>query len=183
MFNLKPHIDYALSASLKVVLLAGLTLIGLVWLSIGLYAALSQWLGPIWGPILLGGVFFVPVVIMGIGALVSPPKPQAQGFASQSFTDNPILGVSKVIDAMSGHSPILATLAAVAAGFLATRFPSLLSLLAQALTALSADLNRRNQQKDAQKAAKAAEEEVMPPPPPDIEPIEPAARPKKKSKK
>jgi hypothetical protein len=63
-----------------------------------------------------------------------------------------ILSISRIIESLSGKSPFLAAAAAIIAGFLATRFPALLTIFAQIVQAYAEDQQRRAAQKAAETA-------------------------------
>jgi hypothetical protein len=172
MFNLASQLENLKALIIRAVLLGGTLLIGFVWLSIGLAALLKEALGAVWGPIVMGTVFILPAVIYGIMQAFAPKKPaKPQGFAADGAGDHSVLAISKMIDAMSGISPVATAIVAVGAGFMMTRFPSLLNIFAQLVTAFADDVKARKAKKDAEDAAKEAQRQkaATPPPPPDIE--------------
>ena len=92
----------------------------------------------------------------------------------EAFANSTVGSMSRMIDSLSTTSPILAAVAAVVAGFMATRFPQFLPLVAQVVVAVNEELQGRKVRK-AEKKAKDAREEyertVNNPVPPDVEPI------------
>lgn len=172
MFNLSSLIENIKSIAIKLVLLGGTTLIGLVWLSIGLNQFLTALVGSIWAPFIMAGLFILPVIIYAVAQTFAPKKPEkAQAFAQGAGADSSVTAISRMIEAMSGVSPVASAAVAVAAGFMVTRFPSLLNVFAQLVTAFAEDLKVRKAKKAADEAAKEAAREraATPPPPPDIE--------------
>jgi hypothetical protein len=142
MFNFNGHLQELRANIVSIVLILSATIIGFVWISIGMYHWLSACLGAVWGPIVLGLIYFIPIIIFAfIKAFVRPSLPQNQNRSDQA--DATVLNMSKVFESLSGRSPLLATSAVVIAGVLATRFPSLLSVFTQILAAYAEDVKMR----------------------------------------
>ena len=77
MFNFNGHLQELRANIVSIVLLLSATIIGFVWISIGIYHWLSACLGAVWGPIVLGLIFFIPIIIFAfIKAFVRSPLPQ-----------------------------------------------------------------------------------------------------------
>jgi len=142
MFNFNDHLQELRANIVSLVLLLSATVIGFVWISIGIYHWLSACLGAVWGPIVLGLIYFIPIIIFAfIKAFARTPVPQNQNRSDQA--DAAVLNMSKVFESLSGRSPLLATSAVVIAGVLATRFPALLSVFTQILAAYAEDVKMR----------------------------------------
>ncbi len=142
MFNFNDHLQELRANILSLVLLISVTLIGFVWISIGIYHWLSAWLGMVWGPIVLGLIYFIPIIIVAfIKAFVNPVPPQNPRLSEHA--DLTLLNMSKVFESLSGRSPFVVASAAIVAGFLATRFPALLTAFSQIVTAYAEDLKTR----------------------------------------
>ncbi len=142
MFNFNDHLQELRANIVSLVLLLSATIIGFVWISIGIYHWLSACLGAVWGPIVLGLMYFIPIIIFAfIKAFARAPLPQHQTRHDQA--DATALNIAKVFESLSGRSPLLATSAVVVAGVLATRFPSLLSVFTQILAAYAEDVKVR----------------------------------------
>jgi hypothetical protein len=142
MFNFNDHLQELRANIVSLVLLLSATIIGFVWISIGIYHWLSACLGALWGPIVLGLIYFIPIIIFAfVKAFVRPVPLQNQNRHDQA--DAAVLNMSKVFESLSGRSPLLATSAVVVAGVLATRFPALLSVFTQVLAAYAEDVKMR----------------------------------------
>lgn len=63
MFNFSEKISELKSSILYVVFLSGSLLIGLTWLSIGLYNALKMWIGTPWSSFTLALIMLLPVLV------------------------------------------------------------------------------------------------------------------------
>lgn len=141
MFNFSDHLQELRSTLIGSVLILAATVIGFVWISIGLYFWLSTLLGAIWGPIVLGLIFFLPIIIFALVKVLRPPITAAP--PRQENADIAALNVAKVFENLSGRSPLWVASAAVLAGFLATRFPALLSVFMQLLAVYADDIKTR----------------------------------------
>ncbi len=174
MFNLNHRIDSIRASLIGIVLILACTILGFIWVSVGLYAFLTQQLGPIWGPVALGGLLFLPIVIWSLIQAVAPrdKRSKQQRAYDAAFANSSVGSISRMIEAMAGHSPFLAAAAAVVGGFLATRFPQFLSMFAELVTAYGDELVRHKARKAEARAEMAAEYERRgaPQPPPDVEP-------------
>jgi hypothetical protein len=141
MFNFNDHLQELRSTIVGLVLLLAATIIGFVWISIGLYHWLSLCLGAVWGPIVLGLLYFLPLVIFAfVKAFFRQPA------VTQPLNDpanTAVLNISRVFERLSGRSPFFVATAVIIAGFLATRFPSLLAVFTQILTAYADDVKSR----------------------------------------
>jgi len=134
MFNFSDHLQELRSTVVGLVLILAATIIGFVWVSVGIYFWLSSMLGNVWGPLVLGLIYFVPIIIFALSKAFARPEatrapPREQDLTLQAF--------SKTFENLSNRSPMVIIAAAAVAGFLATRFPSLLTLFNQLLAASS----------------------------------------------
>lgn len=175
MFDLHNRIDSIRASVIGLVLIIACTILGLIWVSIGVYAFLTLKLGPVWGPVALGGVLFLPMVIWAIVQAATPKdkRSKAQRAYDNAFAASSVGSISRMIESMSAHSPFLATAVAVAGGFLATRFPQFLAMFAELVTAWGDELVRHKARKAQMEAERAADFERRggsAPPPPDVEP-------------
>ena len=142
MFNFNDRLQELRANIVSLVLLLSATIIGFVWISIGIYHWLSLCLGVVWGPIVLGLIYFIPIIIFAfIKAFARPALPQAPSRHDQA--DATFVNMSKAFESLSGRSPFLAASAAIIAGVLATRFPSLLTVFTQVLAAYAEDAKMR----------------------------------------
>jgi hypothetical protein len=154
MFNFNDHLQELRSAIVGLVLLLAATIIGFVWISIGLYHWLSLFLGDAWGPIVLGLLYFLPLVIF---AFVKAFFRKPPAFQPQNDPANvAVLNITRVFESLSGCSPFLVATAVIVAGFLATRFPSLLALFTQILAAYAEDVNAREAKAQNQSSDQSA---------------------------
>ncbi len=154
MFNFSGQLQELRSTIVGLALLLGATIIGFVWVSIGLNHWLSAQLGSVWGPIVLGLIYFLPVTIFAfIKAFIRQPK---QPLASPSdAADIATANMAAVVENLSGLSPFAVAAAVIAATFLANRFPGLLATFMQFLTVYANDVKNRA----AKAPAKSAESE------------------------
>ena len=142
MFNFNDQLQELRSTIIGLALLLGATIIGFVWISIGIYQWLTSCVGAVWGPIVLGLVYFLPIIIFAfMKAFVRPPAPKTPAYGDH--VDTTVLNISKVFENLSGRSPFLVASAVIIAGFLATRFPALLTVFTQILAAYAEDLKTR----------------------------------------
>ncbi len=166
------------SSLIGLVLILATAIIGLGWIGFGLYSLFVVYFGIIWGPIALGGLFLLPIIIFfAAKALPHNTAKRRQQAYNDAFANSTVGAISRMVDSMSGHSPVAATVVAILGGFLASRFPQFLPMLAEVVGALGDELVRRRERK-AEKAEKAArdgynarERAADAPPPPDVEPI------------
>jgi hypothetical protein len=151
MFSFAPQIDALKTAALRVVIIGGTTLIGLVWLSVGLFHLLTRSFGPTGAGFALSALFLLPLIAFSLSETFGKKQvnPKHQTAMGQGFDTSPIMAISRIIESLSNRSPILAAAVAVFAGFLATRFPSFLNVFSQIITSFIEDLNRRTAQKNA----------------------------------
>ena len=158
MFNFNGHLQELRANIVSIVLLLSATIIGFVWISIGIHHWLKECLGSVWGPIVLGLICFVPLIIFAfIKAFARPALPLHQNRSNPA--DATALNVSKALESLSGRSPFLVAAAAIIAGFLATRFPALLTVFTQLLAAYAEDLNARAAQaSSSQESASTAQQ-------------------------
>ena len=161
MFNFSRQLKELRSSIIGLVLLLATAIIGLIWMSIGLYSALTSWIGPVWAPLALGGICLLPLLIFGLIKAFRPHEDDERSIHAaynSAYADSSVASISRIIESLSGTSPFLATAAAILAGFLATRFPALLTIFAQIIQAYAEDAQRRAAQK-AKAAAEAGEDE------------------------
>jgi hypothetical protein len=155
MFNFSEALSELRDSMISVVLLVAAAIIGLAWMSIGLFNALSLWLGPIWGPIMLGAAMTLPLLVYVIFRL-SRAKSQKQNLSflkqqtHSAYEQSSVLHISRIIEGLSTTSPLMATLGAIGAGFLATRFPALLQVVSEVITAWADDVKRKRSEKEAE---------------------------------
>ena len=135
MFNFSDHLQELRSTLVGLVIILAATIIGFVWLSVGIYFWLSSMLGNIWGPLVLGLIYFIPIIAFALSkAFAKPETTKAQQPREQDLN---LQAFSKTFENLSNRSPIVVIAAAAVAGFLATRFPSLLTLFNQLMAASS----------------------------------------------
>ncbi len=164
------------SSLIGLVLILATAIMGLGWIGFGLYSLFVLYFGAVLGPIALGGIFLLPIIIFfAAKALPQNTAKRKQQAYNEAFANSSVGAISRMVDAMSGHSPIAATVVAVMGGFLASRFPQFLPMLAEVVGALGEELARRRERK-AEKMEKDAREtrashDRAAPPPPDVEPI------------
>ena len=175
MFNINHRIDSIKSSLIGLVLVLASTILGLIWISVGLYNFLSEKLGSLWGPVALGGLLFVPLLVYGVVKAMAPRdrRSKQQRMFDEAFASSSVGSISRMIETMTPHSPFLAAGVAAVAGFVATRFPQFMSMFAELVTALGDELSRRKTQKSEDRARATAEMERRgaPQPPPDVEPV------------
>lgn len=174
MFNFSHRIAEIKASVIWLVLILASTILGLIWVSVGLYSFLSKLWGPLWGPLALGGAFLLPIAIWGVIKALQPRGKSKQQLAYEAaFANSSVGAISRMIESLSGHSPFLATAVAVIGGFLATRFPQFLAVFSELVTAYGDELARRGKRRANEKAQAAADMETrgQPQPPPDVEPI------------
>lgn len=151
MFNLSEQLSDLRDSLITLALVVAAAVIGLGWGSIGLFNALKIWLGPVWGPVALGAGMIVPLIIyVVVKHLTKQEKKRRQAFMNQqaqaAYAQSSVVHISRIIDAFKGQSPVIASVAAVVAGILATRFPSLLSIISEAITAWAEDRARKREE-------------------------------------
>jgi len=176
MFNFSHQIDSIKSSLIGFVLVLACAIMGLVWISIGIYAFAVRFFGQEWGPIALGVLSMVPLAIyVAVQAMKKKDKRTKQQRAyDAAFAASPVGSLSQMIETMSQHSPLLAAVVAVIGGFLASRFPQFLSMFAELVNAYSQELTRHKARKAENHARRAYEDERRGganPPPPDVEPV------------
>ena len=174
MFDLHNRIDSIRASLIGLVLIVACTILGLIWISVGLYSFLTLKLGTIWGPVLLGALLFLPILIWALAQALMPKdkRSKAQRAYDAAFAGSSVGSISRMIESMSQHSPFAATAVAVIGGFLATRFPQFLSMFAELVAAWGEELTRHKARKAQMEADRAADYERRgnQPPPPDVEP-------------
>ncbi len=141
MFNFSDHLQELRSTVIGVVLILAATVIGFVWISVGMYFWLSSVLGTIWGPVVLGLIYFLPIIIFAMVKAFHPPAPVTP--PRYDTADLAATNLTKIIENLSGRSPLWVASTAVLAGFLATRFPALLSVFMQLLSVYADDVKTR----------------------------------------
>ncbi|WAC47859.1 hypothetical protein OVA03_14300 [Asticcacaulis sp. SL142] len=146
MFNVSEKISELKSSILYIVFLAGSLLIGLTWLSIGLYNALKLWIGTPWSSFVLALIMLVPVIIHLLIKAFSPDRPtKANTLSSQArpAVDPSGALLSQIMGAVAGQSTLIVTVVTLLASFIAVRFPSFLGMFAQVVTAFVDDMKLR----------------------------------------
>ncbi|MDI7773982.1 hypothetical protein [Asticcacaulis sp. EMRT-3] len=175
MFNFSSQIDAMKTFIIGITLILASTILGFIWISIGLFALVVHTIGPIWGPIALGGLFLLPILIyFGLRLLPQNRRKRKQSAIDEAFNNSTVGSISRLIDTLSATSPVLATVAAIAAGFVATRFPQFLPMFSQIVLAFGEELQLhkvRRTEKKARQAKADYERTVNNPSPPDVEPV------------
>lgn len=158
MFNFSDHLQELRSTIVGLVLILAATIIGFVWISIGIYFWLSSCLGSVWGPLVLGLIYFIPIIIFALYRAFARPTPvQAP---QQREQDINIQAFAKTFENLSNHSPLVVIAAAAVAGFLATRFPALLTTFTQLLASYTGDSRyRQNHPEQSQSTANTKQED------------------------
>lgn len=142
MFNFSGHLQELRSTIIGLVLLLGATIIGFVWISIGLNNWLSAQLGSVWGPIVLGLIYFLPIIVFAFyKAFIRPSKPSLS--SRNEAADVATANMTALVENLSGLSPFAVAVAVLVASFLASRFPGLLATFMQLLTAYADDVKNR----------------------------------------
>lgn len=144
MFNFSDRFQELRSTIIGLVLLLASIVMGVVWIGIGLSRWLSACLGDIWGPIVLGLICFVPVIMFALMKAFgrSTPKLPANNTAT-AYGEPAAAQMAGLFEKLSGHSPFLGVAAAVVAGFVINRFPSIVPLLVQLASAYVDDVKMR----------------------------------------
>lgn len=175
MFNFSQQFEAIKASVVGVSLIIACTVLGFIWISIGLYAFAVKLLGTTWGPIALGVLFLLPILVVAVRSVVAPKdrRSNAQKAYDAAFANSSVGSIAKMIETMSAHSPLLAAVVAVAGGFLASRFPQFLAIFAELVTAFGDELSRNKKRKaeDAVRKAAAYEASGTQPPPPDFAPV------------
>lgn len=174
MFNFSHQIDNFKSSLIGLVLLLASAIIGLIWVSIGIYSLAVKLVGDLWGPLALGGIFLLPIVIyLVIKSLPHNKEKKRQSLIDEAFSRSTVGSISNLIDNLSGVSPILATVAAIVAGFMASRFPQYLPMFSQIVSSLGEEfqLHKVRRAESKVRKAKAEYERASTPNPPDVEPV------------
>lgn len=159
MLNFNSQLQEIRSSIIGIILIVVMALIGLTWISIGINSYLTSLLGPVWGPITLGAICFIPIIIF---VLLKSSSKKEEAPPQQPAYGNPYdpmaLNIPKIIESLHGQPPLFVTIVTVIAGFLATRFPSLLVIFTQIVTAYTDDLKARVAKAVAEKQATDAAE-------------------------
>lgn len=143
MFNFSDHLQELRSTLVGFVLILAATIIGFVWISLGIYFWLSAVLGNMWGCLVLGLIYFVPIIVFALSKAFA--RPVAVPMKPLGDQDLNLQAFSKTFENLSNLSPFVIIAAAAVAGFLATRVPSLLSLFNQLLAAYSEEVKKRSE--------------------------------------
>ena len=160
------------SSLIGLVLILATAIMGLGWIGFGLYSLFVLYLGAVLGPVALGGLFLLPIIIFFIAkALPHNTAKRKQEAYNDAFANSTVGAISRMVDAMSGHSPVAATIVAVLGGFMASRFPQFLPMLAEVVGALGEELARRKVKKAEREVRDTEKRAANAPPPPDVEPI------------
>ncbi|MBW8882038.1 MAG: hypothetical protein JF615_11665 [Asticcacaulis sp.] len=175
MFNISQHIEALKQSLIGYLLMLAAAVIGLIWISFGIYNWAVAMLGNIWGPLAIGALFIVPIVIYVLAKKLMPEdkRSKQQRMIDEAFAASPVGALSRMIETMSGHSPFLAAITAVIGGFVAAKFPQFLSVMSELVVAFGDELSRWNTRKADKEAQKTADYERRgaTPPPPDVEPV------------
>ncbi len=175
MFNFSHQIDSIKAMIVGLTLILATAIIGLIWISFGIYNAAVATLGSIWGPVALGGVFLLPLIIYIIVKVLNPKdkRSKQQRMYDTAFANTSVGSISRMIETMSMHSPFMAAIVAVLGGFIASRFPQFLQIFSELVTAYGDELSRHKVRKaeDQVKRAHEADRRGTTPPPPDVEPV------------
>ena len=174
MFNFSHQIENFKSSLIGLVLMLASAIIGLIWVSIGLYSLAVKLLGELWGPLALGGLFLLPIIIyLIIKAMPHNKEKRRQSLIDEAFSKSTVGSISNLIDNLSGVSPVLATVAAIVAGFMATRFPQYLPMFSQIVSSLGEEfkLHKVRRAESKVRKARAEYERSANPSPPDVEPV------------
>ena len=106
MFNFSNQLESLKSSIIGLVLLLASAIIGLIWVSIGLYSLAVKLLGDLWGPLALGGIFLLPIVIyLIIKALPHNREKRRQSLIDEAFSKSTVGSISNLIDSLSATSP------------------------------------------------------------------------------
>ena len=73
MFNFSDHLQELRSTLVGLVLILAATIIGFVWISVGIYFWLSSMLGNVWAPLVLGLIYFVPIIAFAFSKAFARP--------------------------------------------------------------------------------------------------------------
>jgi hypothetical protein len=161
MLNINSQLQEIRSSIIWIVLIVVTALIGLTWISVGINSYLTSLLGPVWGPIALGGICFIPIIIFALikssNKKEEPPQQPAYG----NPYDPLALNIPKMIESLHGQPPIFVTIVTIISAFLATRFPSLLTIFTQIVIAYTDDLKARVAKAVAEKEATDAAESAQ----------------------
>ena len=174
MFNFSNQLENLKSSLIGLILLLASAIIGLIWVSIGLYSLAVKLLGDLWGPLALGGIFLLPIIIyLVIKSLPHNKEKKRQSLIDEAFSRSTVGSISNLIDNLSGVSPVLATVAAIVAGFMATRFPQYLPMFSQIVSSLGEEFKLHKVRRAESKVRKAKAEygRAANPTPPDVEPV------------
>lgn len=147
MFNLNDHIRELRAAIVGLVLLLAATIIGFIWIGIGIYHALSISLGDVWGPVVLGLLYFIPIITYALAKTFRPAPPAVAEPSDPA--DAIVVNMSRVLGSLSGRAPFVVAVAAIIAGFLATRYPAILAFFTQLLSAYAEDVSTKPAQEGA----------------------------------
>lgn len=153
MFNINNQLRELRASLMGIGFVLVMAIIGMVWISVGVCAWLSSRLGVVWGPIVLGLVFFLPIIVFALVRTFGGGQPVQP---SHPYADDPAVAIARLAESMPGASPFWVAVIAIVGGVLAARFPGLLGLILQLLTAYSEDMKSRA-------AARAAEQSAPPP--------------------
>jgi len=140
MIALKPTLDSVKSAAMRLILVGGTSLIGLVWFSIGCYGYLSRFIGPDLAGLILGALFLIPMGVALISGLSNQSQtPRMQGLSGQAQGPDHLMNI---IESLKGRSPLLIASISIVTGLIATRFPQFLAVFSQALKLMIDELSK-----------------------------------------
>lgn len=118
-------------AGVGIFLVLAAAVVGLVWLSVGLERLFADNGESVSAPMLVSGIFILPLII-GLLLMVSRGKTQSIAPVAMPLEAGAMSQLSRAVRDLSQRSPLAAVALAALAGFLASRFPAALTLLAQA---------------------------------------------------
>ncbi|HWV14040.1 MAG TPA: hypothetical protein VN030_01325 [Cellvibrio sp.] len=151
MFNIRDHFQELRSTIIGLVLLLATTIIGVVWISVGISNCLKAYLGDSWGPIVLGLIYFLPILGYALMKTFGRDTPNEKAIPHSEYNEATALNLSRVFESLPKNASFLVTVAAIAAGFIANRFPAMLPLFTQILSAYAQDIKAKAEQKVAEK--------------------------------
>jgi len=137
-------------AAIGLIVLATVTVLGLVWVSVGLVRALGPALPQAAPELLVGVLFLAPAAIFALVHVLTERAERRQAALAQQAAaaqNSNRDDISKLADIARGYaeqSPILALAIAATAGFVAVRYPNVLSIMTEVMSGLdSANRERR----------------------------------------
>ncbi len=139
MFNIKDQIQALRSTIISLTLLIAITVLGVIWISFGMYFCLANFLEPAWAAVVCGLICFIPIIVFSlVKTFGSTQRQPAASTAEPEFAS-----MATIVDSLAGHSPFLVAAVGLVAGFLVNRFPSVLRVFLEFLSAYSDDVKAR----------------------------------------